>query len=168
MGIFSSRDGGLKEGDPAPDFELTDQSGNTHRLEDYRGQWVLLYFYPKDDTPGCTKQACGFRDDFAALGQLGLTILGISLDDEKSHGEFARKFNLPFALLSDRGGKVAHRYGSLMSLGILKFAKRHSFIVDPEGRIARINRNVDAEGDSQAVMAAISTLSRTARSAGVS
>ncbi len=163
MGMFSSRDDGIREGDPAPEFELADQQGKLHRLEDYRGQWLVLYFYPKDDTPGCTRQACGFRDDFTALRQMGVTILGISLDDEKSHGAFARKFDLPFPLLSDKGGQVAGRYGSLRSLGMVKFAKRHSFIVDPDGRLARVYRNVDVGGHSQEVMAAISQLNGSAR-----
>jgi len=149
------------EGDVAPDFRLQDQNGEWHTLEQYRGQWVALYFYPKDDTPGCTKEACEFRDDYERLAQMGVTLLGVSLDDVKSHQAFAAKYHLPFPLLSDADGEVAKRYGSLFQLWPLKFAKRHSFIVDPEGRIARVYRNVEPESHSDEVITDLISLGVT-------
>ena len=124
------------EGSAAPDFGLTDQSGQTHRLGDYAGRWLVLYFYPKDDTPGCTREACQFRDDIGVLGDLGAAVVGVSVDDTKSHAEFARKHELPFPLLSDPDGKTAAAYGSLLNLGVARFARRHTFIIAPDGRIA--------------------------------
>lgn len=132
----------LKVGDPAPSFELRDQNGEIHRLADYRGQWLVLYFYPKDDTPGCTTEACAFRDEFVVLKQMDVVLMGVSLDDVESHREFAGKYHLPFPLLSDPKGEVAHSYGSLWRLGPIRFAKRHTFIIDPEGSIVKIYRSV--------------------------
>ena len=126
----------------APDFILPDQAGKVHRLSDYHGKWLALYFYPKDSTPGCTEQACRLRDDYLALRQLGLTVVGISLDKADSHARFAHKHALPFTLLSDEQGVVAKAYGALWSFGPVKFAKRHTFIIDPFGRIAKIYRKV--------------------------
>lgn len=148
----------LAPGAPAPAFELKDQDGKAHRLEDYRGRWVVLYFYPKDDTPGCTKEACNFRDDLPTLRNLGVQILGVSVDDVASHAAFARKFGLPFPLLADAGGAVARRYGSLWSLGPIKFAKRHSFIIDPQGRVARVYREVEPAQHSREVIADVTAL----------
>src|SRR6266576_3468324 len=102
----------LAAGAPAPAFELKDQDGRNHRLEDYRGRWVVLYFYPKDDTPGCTKEACNFRDDLPKLRALGVQILGVSVDTAESHAKFASKYKLPFPLLADTQGTVAKTYGS--------------------------------------------------------
>lgn len=149
---------GLAQGDLAPDFELLDQNGLMHRLEDYRGNWVVLYFYPKDDTPGCTKEACAFRDDYLVLKRMGVAVLGVSLDDVSSHAEFAAKYHLPFPLLSDGVGEIARRYGALTSLGIVKFAKRHTFIVDPQGRIARIYRDVVPRTHSAEVIGDLKSL----------
>lgn len=132
----------LKPGDPAPDFALQDQHRQTHHLSDYRGQWLVLYFYPKDDTPGCTAEACSFRDNINRLIAQDAVVLGVSVDDTTSHAEFARKHDLPFPLLADPEGEVAARYGALRNLLLLKLAKRHSFIIDPEGRIAQIYRKV--------------------------
>ena len=148
----------LRPGDTAPPFELLDQYSKSHRLSDYRGQWLVLYFYPKDDTPGCTTEACEFRDDVGVLKRMGVALLGVSTDDVKSHQEFAQKYHLPFSLLSDARGEVARRYGSLMSMGPLKFAKRHTFIVDPDGRIARIYRNVRPKQHSDQVIADLEQL----------
>ncbi len=133
----------LAIGQTAPDFNLPDQAGKRHKLSDYRGQWVVLYFYPKDDTPGCTKEACSFRDNISAISTQGAVVLGISVDDTNSHADFAEKHHLPFPLLADKGGEVAQQYGSLLNLIVIKVAKRHSFIIDPEGRIAKIYRSVD-------------------------
>ena len=145
-------------GETAPDFQLMDQNGVVQRLSDYRGHWVVLYFYPKDDTPGCTKEACEFRDDYQRLSRMGVTLLGVSLDDIKSHQAFAAKYHLPFPLLSDPDGEVAKRYGSLFKLWPLKFAKRHSFIIDPEGRVARVYRDVDPATHSDEVISDLKSL----------
>ena len=142
----------LKPGDPAPHFELKDQNGKTHTLADYRGQWLVLYFYPKDDTPGCTTEACEFRDDVVALKRMGATVLGISMDDVESHQAFAEKYHLSFPLLSDSRGEVARSYGALTNLGLIKFAKRHTFIIDGEGRIAKIYRSVTPKTHSDEVI----------------
>ena len=124
------------EGSVAPDFALQDQYGKTHRLGDYAGRWLVLYFYPKDDTPGCTQEACRFRDDIGLLGNLNAALLGVSVDDAKSHADFSRKYQLPFPLLSDPDGRTAAAYDSLLNLGLMRFARRHTFIISPDGRIA--------------------------------
>jgi thioredoxin-dependent peroxiredoxin len=142
----------LTPGTPAPAFELKDQEGKTHRLEDYRGRWVVLYFYPKDDTPGCTTEACNFRDDLPKLRAIGVQIIGVSVDNTASHAQFAKKFSLPFPLLADDNGAVAKSYGSLWSIGPVKFAKRHTFIIDPQGKIARVYRDVKPEEHSRQIM----------------
>ncbi|MHB1052673.1 MAG: peroxiredoxin [Thiobacillus sp.] len=124
------------EGSAAPDFSLLDQSGQTHSLNDFNGRWLVLYFYPKDDTPGCTQEACRFRDDIGVLGNLNASIVGISTDDAQSHADFAKKYQLPFPLLSDPDGQTAEAYGSLLNLGLVRFARRHTFIIAPDGHIA--------------------------------
>lgn len=153
VAVFSTpRAGELQPGDSAPSFELLDQYSKVHKLSDYRGQWLVVYFYPRDDTPGCTTEACEFRDDVVTLKRMGVALLGVSTDNVKSHQEFAGKYHLPFALLSDARGEVARQYGSLMSMGPLKFAKRHTFIIDPEGRIARVYRKVRPREHSDQVI----------------
>jgi peroxiredoxin Q/BCP len=126
----------LPAGSMAPDFSLPDQNGRMHKLADYRGRWLVLYFYPRDDTPGCTEEACRFRDDIGIFGNLNAAIVGISVDDSASHAAFARKFSLPFPLLADRQGTTASAYGALLNLGLMRFARRHTFIITPDGRIA--------------------------------
>lgn len=151
--LFSSTQAAeLKPGDPAPDFELLDQHGQQHGLARYQGQWLVLYFYPKDDTPGCTAEACEFRDDLLVLRRMAVAVVGVSLDKVQSHAEFAAKYHLSFPLLSDRDGEVARAYGALFRLGPLRFAKRHTFLVDPAGRIARIYRKVDPKTHSDQVI----------------
>lgn len=125
-------------GQPAPNFKLPDQNGNIHTLNNFRGKWLALYFYPKDDTPGCTEQACKFRDDLHKLTALGANVVGISVDNTASHAKFARKYNLPFPLLADSKAETAAQYNSLLNLGIVKFAKRNTFLIDPNGKIAKI------------------------------
>jgi peroxiredoxin Q/BCP len=149
---------GLKVGDAAPGFTLMDQDGKQRALGDYHGRWVVLYFYPRDDTPGCTTEACRFRDDIHSLRELGIAILGVSLDDVASHEAFAEEYHLPFPLLSDPKGKVAKTYGSLFRLGPLRFAKRHTFIIDPQGRIAKIYRDVKPQTHSDQVIADLKAL----------
>lgn len=147
----------LQIGDLAPDFTLTDQDGEARSLSDEKGNWVLLYFYPKDDTPGCTKQACAIRDNFPLFEKLGCTVLGISIDGEKSHKKFEEKYELPFILLSDTEKKVVNAYGVW---GMKKFMGREyegtlrtSFLIDPEGKIAKIYENVKPEKHAEEVLA---------------
>jgi peroxiredoxin Q/BCP len=140
-------------GQPAPPFKLADQTGKFHTLDDYRGDWVILYFYPKDDTPGCTQEACAFRDDLHKLTALGAKVIGVSVDDSASHAAFASKYHLPFPLLADEGGKVAESYGALRNLGIVKFAKRYTFLIDPQGKIAKQYLKVDTSRHSEEIVA---------------
>jgi len=148
----------LLAGQGAPNFSLVDQSGNTHRLSDYRGKWVVLYFYPKDDTPGCTTEACNFRDDIFRIRELGAEVVGVSVDAVDSHARFAEKHGLPFPLLADVDGTVADQYGSLTHLGPIRFASRHTFIVAPDGTLARVYRKVDAQSHSAQVIADLGQL----------
>lgn len=145
----------VRLGEMAPDFQLMDQNGKVHSLSTYQGRWLLLYFYPKDDTPGCTQEACELRDDHEQLEKMSISVLGVSTDDIESHQAFAEKYQLPFPLLSDASGEVAKRFGSLFQIGPIKFAKRHSFIIDPQGRIAHIYRDVDPKTHSDEVIAQI-------------
>ena len=148
----------LETGQAAPDFQLNDQNGETHSLEKYRGQWVVLYFYPKDDTPGCTKQACAFRDDYKTISSQNTQVLGISVDTSERHAKFAEKYNLPFPLLADKKGQVAKSYQAIISLGFIKLAKRHTFIVDPSGTIKIIYRKVDVATHSNQILADLKKL----------
>jgi peroxiredoxin Q/BCP len=145
--------GDLATGQPAPDFELPDQSGQLHSIEDYRGQWVVLYFYPKDDTPGCTTEACEFRDNIFAFRDLNCQILGVSLDDESSHKEFADKYSLPFPLLADTAGTASDAYGVKAKMYGAIMAKRQTFLIDPEGRIAKHYVAVDPKEHSAELLA---------------
>lgn len=145
-------------GDPAPGFELADQNGRIHSLEDYRDQWVALYFYPQDDTPGCTTEACEFRDDIFEYRRLGARVLGISLDDEKSHKAFAEKYDLPFPLLADTRGATARAYGVHSKLFGLTLAKRQTFLIDPAGTIVRHYENVDPDTHSDQVLSDLKAL----------
>ena len=125
-------------GDVAPDFRLPDQHGTLRTSEEFRGRWLVLYFYPRDDTPGCTEQAAQFRDTMREIEAAGAVVCGVSVDDSDSHAAFARKYNLPFALLADRQGETAARYGSLRDFGLLKFAKRNTFLIDARGSVAKV------------------------------
>jgi peroxiredoxin Q/BCP len=145
-------------GQPAPAFKLQDQAGKWHSLDDYRGKWVALYFYPKDDTPGCTTQACSFRDNVFAFDKEGAVILGVSVDDVASHKAFAEKHGLPFTLLADADKSVTRRYGVLKSYGPMKVARRDTFIIDPQGRIAKHYESVKPDGHSQLVLGDIKAL----------
>jgi peroxiredoxin Q/BCP len=162
--LWMLRPGGRQaEGSAAPDFALQDQNGQTHRLADYAGRWLVLYFYPKDDTPGCTKEACRFRDDIGVLGDLNAAVVGVSVDDVRSHADFARKYQLPFPLLSDPDGKTAAAYGSLLNLGVARLARRHTFIISPDGRIAARFDKVDPARHAQEVARALQALQRVGR-----
>ena len=149
---FSRRAAALKVGQSAPDFRLIDQHEKTYSLTDFRGKWLALYFYPKDDTPGCTKQACTFRDGLQELADLGAEVVGVSVDDTSSHADFATKFHLQFPLLADTTGEVAASYDSLINLGIIKFAKRNTFLIDPYGKIARLYLSASAARNSAEVI----------------
>jgi peroxiredoxin Q/BCP len=130
-------------GTSAPDFALVDQQGRMHRLSDYRGRWLVLYFYPKDGTPGCTREACAFRDGLARLQATGAAVVGISVDTQASHARFAEKHRLNFPLLADSGGAVARRYGTLMDWKLYRMARRNTFLIDPQGKIRRAYTRVD-------------------------
>ncbi len=135
-------DNSLHIGTKAPDFTLSDQHNQLQTLSKMQGKWVILYFYPKDETPGCVAEACSFRDNIAAIRAKNTVVWGLSVDNNKSHAEFSKHHQLPFILLADPAGKVAQRYGSLMNLLLFKIAKRHSFIINPQGKIAKIYRDV--------------------------
>jgi len=149
-------------GNPAPDFSLMDQNGATRTLSGDRGRWVVLYFYPKDNTPGCTTEACRFRDNYAAVQRLGAEILGVSIDNRDSHAAFAKKYSLPFPLLADTDGRVAKQYGALWGVWPLKFARRHTFLIDPRGHIAKVYREVDPQTHSREVIADLKALQQAA------
>ena len=152
----SSSIAALKVGDNAPNFSLQDQNNITHTLSDYEGQCVVLYFYPKDDTPGCTTQACDFRDAVKRIIASKSVVFGLSLDSVTSHKLFAEKYNLPFSLLADETGEVSELYDSLRKL--LGYAKRNTFIVDAEGNIAKIYLSVNPKTHSQMVLSDLESL----------
>ena len=148
----------LKIGDDAPTFTLPDSQGNQVNLSDYKNKWLVLYFYPKDDTPGCTTEACHFRDDFKFLESLGAKVVGVSIDDSFSHKKFAEKYNLPFPLLSDSSGEVASRYGALNNFLVIKLAKRYTYLINPQGKIAKIYLSIDTSKHSQEIIEDLKTL----------
>lgn len=147
-------------GEPAPDFSLPDQEGKTRSLTEFRGKWLALYFYPRDDTPGCTRQACAFRDDRHKLAALGAEVVGVSVDDVESHLDFAKEHRLPFPLLADARGAVAARYGSIRNFGLFKLARRNTFLIDPQGRIAKVYLSASASKNSQEVIEDLERLQR--------
>ena len=149
----------LKENELAPDFSLADETGKVHSLTEYKGKNVLLYFYPKDDTPGCTTEACAFRDDYLDYEKAGVVILGISADTSKSHAKFKEKYHLPFSLLADVDHAVCEKYGVW---GRKKFMGkeydgifRTTYLIDPEGKIKKVFADVKPAGHSKEVLAAV-------------
>ena len=136
----------------APEFRLQDQKGKWHQLKDYRGKWVTLYFYPKDQTPGCTTQACEFRDNIFAFKEANAQILGISVDDVESHKKFAEKHGLPFPILADSTKETAKKYGALKSYFGMELARRDTFLINPEGRVVKHYVEVDPKGHSELVL----------------
>jgi len=134
-----------KIGGIAPDFDLFDAKQVRHRLADYRGRWLVLYFYPKDATPTCTREACNLRDGYHEFQVRNVALLGVSLDNSDSHADFAQRHALPFPLLIDADAVVARAYGSLWDFGFLRLAKRHTFLIDPEGRVAKVYQKIDAD-----------------------
>ena len=158
LALFSQSQASIQLGQRAPDFTLTDQHNKQLTLSDYQGQWVVLYFYPKDDTPGCTTEACSFRDAINHIIAKRAIVFGISLDDVESHQKFSKKNKLPFSILADPEGKVAIEYDSLADYWLIKFAKRNSFIVNPEGNIAKIYQGVDPQTHVSEVLKDLSIL----------
>lgn len=148
-------------GSVAPAFALPDAAGKMRELADWRGKWVVLYFYPKDNTPGCTREAANFRESLPQLGALNAQVVGVSLDESASHRTFADELRLPFPLLADSGGAVSRRYGALADWGVLKFAKRYTFLIDPEGRVAKTYLQVDADRHAAEVIADLKALTAT-------
>jgi len=150
----------LKEGTKAPSFKLQDSQGKGHRLSDYEGQSIILYFYPKDDTPGCTKEACSFRDNYSAFKEAGVEIIGISPDTVESHQKFSEKYDLPFTLLADPDHEVCEAYevwGLKKSFGReYEGVFRTTFIIDPDGRIKRVFEDVKPSEHSQEVLEEVS------------
>jgi peroxiredoxin Q/BCP len=144
-------------GSDAPSFNLQDQNGEWHTLADYRGQWLAVYFYPRDDTPGCTKEACNFRDNIYAFKAIGAGVVGISVDDVESHKEFSDKYKLPFTILADEDGKTAKAYGVLRDYKLIKLASRQSFLINPEGKVAKHYGDVDPDTHTEEVLADIKT-----------
>lgn len=149
-----------KVGELAPGFALPDQGGASRSLGELQGKWVVLYFYPRDDTPGCAEQAMRFRNTMRDLEALGAVVCGVSVDDSESHAAFARKYNLPFTLLADRGGEVAASYGSLLNLGVVRFAKRNTFLIDPQGKVSKVYLGVNAGRNAQEVSDDLKTITR--------
>jgi thioredoxin-dependent peroxiredoxin len=152
----------ISAGIPAPDFEAIDDTGNLRRLVDYRGRPIVLYFYPADDTPGCTKEACNFRDNYSDYQKAGVTILGVSPDSVKSHVKFKTKYNLPFPLLADEGHKICDAY---KTWGLKKLMAREyegvlrtTFLIDKRGYIAHVFENVRPSEHSDEVIKELNKL----------
>ena len=133
----------LSAGMNAPDFVLVDQNNIERSLSDFKGEWVVLYFYPKDDTPGCTTEACSFRDNMEIISKLNANILGVSVDSQESHKEFSEKYSLPFPILADVNGEVAKKYDSYGSFVGFKYASRHTFIINPSGKAHKVYKKVN-------------------------
>jgi len=145
-------------GSLAPEFTLTSQEGAPVSLKDYRGKWAVLYFYPRDFTSGCTVEAHNFQRDLAQYQQKGVTILGVSVDSADSHKQFCTKEGLNFKLLADTDHKVSDAYGSLTNMGVVKFAARHTFIISPDGKVAKVYTDVSPSKHSEEVLAALTEL----------
>ena len=145
-------------GATAPDFRLQDQNGYWRTQADYRGHWLVMYFYPKDFTPGCTTEVCTFRDDIAKLRKAGAEVIGVSLDDVASHAKFAEKYRVPFPLLADTAHQVSTAYGVLSSTVGFHYARRTTFLIDPQGKVAKVYEDVDPEKNSAQVLRDLASL----------
>ena len=156
-----SRSAAPSEGSSAPDFILPSQEGSPVSLKDYRGKWVVLYFYPKDQTPGCSREAHNFQVDQPNYAERNAVVMGVSLDSVESHKKFCAKEGLNFKLLADTDHKVTDSYGSLTNLGLVKFAARHTFLIDPSGKIAKAYTSVDPLKHSAEVLAELDALQTT-------
>jgi thioredoxin-dependent peroxiredoxin len=145
----------LSVGTQAPDFTVKDTNGNTIKLSDYQGQTVVLYFYPKDDTPGCTKEACSFRDSYTVYQGEDIAVFGISLDDEASHQQFTQKYNLPFPLLADVDGAITKAYDVEAEKNGFRYAQRVTYVVDPAGKISQVFTTINTETHAQEILTAL-------------
>ena len=142
----------INTGQTAPNFNLQDQNGNWHTLDNYKGQWVVLFFYPKDQTPGYTTEACNFRDNIFEFQKLNTQILGVSLDDIESHQAFSEKYSLPYPILADVNKECATEYGVLGKFMMMTIAKRQSFVINPEGKIVKHYKKVDPDTHTEQVI----------------
>ncbi|MCL6434780.1 MAG: peroxiredoxin [Leptolyngbyaceae cyanobacterium HOT.MB2.61] len=145
----------LSVGDTAPNFTTTDTNGNTVSLSDFAGKTVVLYFYPKDDTPGCTKEACSFRDSYNDYLSKGITVLGVSMDDEASHKAFTEKFNLPFPLLTDTDGTITKAYDVEGEMSGMRYARRVTYVIDGNGKISHVYSTVKTDTHATDILADI-------------
>jgi len=143
----------LSVGDTAPSFTVKDTNGNTVSLSDYAGKTVVLYFYPKDDTPGCTKEACNFRDHYDAYQGKDIVVFGVSMDDEVSHQAFTNKFSLPFPLLADIDGAITKAYDVEGEMNGMRYAKRVTYVIDGNGTIAKVYGTVNAATHAEDILA---------------
>ena len=148
------------QGNTAPGFTLASQEGASVSLQDYRGSWVVLYFYPKDQTPGCTREAHNFQVDQSQYAQRHAVVLGVSMDSVNSHKKFCAKEGLNFKLLADSDGKVSEAYGSLTNLGVIKLVSRHTFLIDPSGKVAKAYTSVNPTRHSEEVLAALDQMQK--------
>jgi peroxiredoxin Q/BCP len=158
--LSGSRIAAPTPGIAAPDFTLPSQQGASVSLHDYRGKWIVLYFYPKDQTPGCTREAHNFQVDQSKYDERHAVVLGVSVDSVDSHRKFCAKEGLNLKLLADSDGRVSQSYGSLTNLGVVKFAARHTFLIDPTGKIAKTYTSVDPAHHSEEVLAALDQLQK--------
>ena len=156
LGVFimaaTSLASNLKPGDKAPDFALKDADGTIYKLADFKGKMVVLYFYPKDDTPGCTAEACNIRDNYQRLQDAGLSILGVSYDDAESHDKFRKKYNLPFPLLSDTAKTVAEAYGAKGTFTGFLVAQRKTYLIGKDGKLLHIFDDVDTKNHTEQIL----------------
>ena len=148
----------LKQGDQAPDFSLKDSNGKVHKLSDYKGKMVVLYFYPKDFTGGCTAEACNLRDNYSELTDKGIVILGVSYDDTASHRKFSEEYNLPFTLLSDTKKEVAEKYNAKQPIIGALVSKRITYLIDGDGKIVHIFNDVDAGNHTAQILEIVNKL----------
>src|SRR6204780_71604 len=158
--LTGSRAGAPGLGSAAPDFTLPSQDRGSVSLKDYRGSWVVLYFYPKDQTPGCTREAPDFQVDQSKYAERHAVVLGVSVDSVDSHKKFCAREGLNFKLLADSEGKVSQSYGSLTNLTVVKFAKRNTFLIDPAGKVAKTYTSVDPSKHSEEVLAALDQMQK--------
>ena len=154
-GLLRAGDKAPEAGTVAPDFTLNSQENKAVSLHDYKGKWVVLYFYPKDFTTGCTIEAHNFQRDLAEYEKRGAVILGVSVQDEKSHQEFCTKEGLNFKLLADTNKEVSEKYGSIMNLGVMKLSARHTFLIGPDGVIRKVWLDVDPKKHSEEILSTL-------------
>jgi peroxiredoxin Q/BCP len=162
---FAADEAAPAVGSAAPAFRLQDQNGAWHTLDEYRGRWLVLYFYPKDFTPGCTKEVCAFRDSITKVRAAGAEVVGVSLDDAASHSKFAKEYRVPFALLADPTQQTAKAYGVLTSKLGFHYARRDTFVIDPHGRIAKHYVAVDPDENVKQVIQDLAGLKAAATKA---